>query len=486
MPHPEPTPLALHPFKGLAQTAAALFLALLVTAVCWSVWAYIAHRRLNAQIAAITALHQPFWESDYPSTHIPDDRNAAVLWKAAFDAYNINDTCPANSNYNFSGYPPFSAQWHQLEDQSIAANANLFVLVHQAAAVKDVDWGEAAQTQATPSPYFNVSRGVANVLGDAILHAHLHGNDVLAIQRAQDLIQLARADGATKNLMGRLVSLGIQSLCSERLMCATPDLVIERDAADRAPRGPTGVSRGAVQSLIRMLLDESTDAQSRTEAIDWVRTSAHGDFQTEKKPRWTLGPLIDLSEARTLIQRGIDRRALAAPSETTAATIFQSNPTPSLGSGVKGLGQPKLTPGVSPRWAGIFEDPAWSLALYAKAEWRQAADRRCAAIALAIRLYRADHQEAWPATLAELVPAYLPAVPDDPFAPTPSPIGYIIRKRATPEGGDRPMLYFDLSGNPATMALPPNPNFCMAQPGGQWRDLSRWYPVVPTTSTSAP
>jgi len=48
-----------------------------------------------------------------------------------------------------------------------------------------------------------------------------------------------------------------------------------------------------------------------------------------------------------------------------------------------------------------------------------------AAVALAIRLYEIDHSHR-PATLDELVPDYLPEVPDDPFADDGGKIGYSI------------------------------------------------------------
>jgi hypothetical protein len=86
--------------------------------------------------------------------------------------------------------------------------------------------------------------------------------------------------------------------------------------------------------------------------------------------------------------------------------------------------------------------------------------------------------------LTELVPAYLPAVPDDPFAAVPTPIGYVIRKNATPDGQDRPMLYFGTVGDPEKSPLPPNPAFGWSSNGAQWRDLSRWYPVVAATTPS--
>jgi hypothetical protein len=53
------------------------------------------------------------------------------------------------------------------------------------------------------------------------------------------------------------------------------------------------------------------------------------------------------------------------------------------------------------------------------------ADRRAAAILLALQLYAVDHHGQLPKSLAELIPAYLPILPDDPFAAPGRPFGYV-------------------------------------------------------------
>lgn len=58
--------------------------------------------------------------------------------------------------------------------------------------------------------------------------------------------------------------------------------------------------------------------------------------------------------------------------------------------------------------------------------YRMQTDNRAAAIALAMRLYQADHDGAMPATLDDLVPQYLPALPADPMKPTGGPFGYTV------------------------------------------------------------
>jgi hypothetical protein len=286
---------------------------------------------LQAQIAAIAALHQPFWESDFPMAHIPDEKNAAVLWKAAFAALPANDTCPSGSSVSFNDYPPVSPQWEQMEDQSIADNAKSFELAHRAAAIERVDWGDNVSSAFAHFQYFAVGWQTANILEDAILHAHLHANDALAVQRAVDVLQLGRAESSVGNLDARYVRIGIQARSSGPLLRISPDLIIQSQSASQGQGVQGGVQRKDVEALIHLLLDESDDARSRIAAIDRERMNEHQILQKQKTQRWTLGPMIDLSEARILAQRTVDRLATAAPSNGAAMAAYVSNPTPPLG-----------------------------------------------------------------------------------------------------------------------------------------------------------
>jgi hypothetical protein len=87
-------------------------------------------------------------------------------------------------------------------------------------------------------------------------------------------------------------------------------------------------------------------------------------------------------------------------------------------------------------------------------EFRVLSDRRMSATDLAVQLYRADHGGNWPKTLDELTPAYLPAIPRDPFRSDNATIGYKIIPHGWPDGKDRPVLYcdagpdFHLNGEP--------------------------------------
>jgi hypothetical protein len=435
---------------------------------------------LQAQIDAIAALHQPFVPTDFPVASMPISNNAAGLWQAAFNARAQNETCPSSSNFIFNDYPPFPLQWQQMEDQSIAQNAKLFDLAHRAAGYQ-AEWGIAARSTFMKVP-FNDARGTANILGDAVLHAHFNGNDALAIQRVNDLLALSGFIGCAGNLISRLVGIGIDHLCLQRLFTITPDLVIAGDPANKMEQA--GVDRKEVEALISRLLDEREEDRLRIDAVDSERMIAdQQEFNLERNQVWTLGPLVDLSEARVLRERVVDRAAAQANSEAAVTAIYLAappllnSPSPRIGN----LSPP--VPATSAEWAAVFEIGSMTFQRYLDVEWGMKAGRRSAAIALAIRLYRLDHGD-WPANLASLVPAYLPAVPADPYCASGAPIGYLIRKSSTPDGHDRPMLYFKLMGNPENAALPPTPSFDWNNVGPQWRDLSRWYPAAALASST--
>jgi hypothetical protein len=69
--------------------------------------------------------------------------------------------------------------------------------------------------------------------------------------------------------------------------------------------------------------------------------------------------------------------------------------------------------------------------------FRCIAERRLAAVALAVKLYEADHDGRAPEKLAALVPDYLSAVPADPLAAGGAPLRYI----SAAEDPDRPRVY---------------------------------------------
>lgn len=115
---------------------------------------------------------------------------------------------------------------------------------------------------------------------------------------------------------------------------------------------------------------------------------------------------------------------------------------------------------------------------------RTIAERRASAIALAIQLYRADHNR-WPTDLSVLVPNDLPYLPLDPYHLDGRPIGYTLAQHPSIPDQPRPVLFFDPSAVVADV-VPSDPTYGWQMDQRpvpqretvirQYRDVSRWHP----------
>jgi hypothetical protein len=113
--------------------------------------------------------------------------------------------------------------------------------------------------------------------------------------------------------------------------------------------------------------------------------------------------------------------------------------------------------------------------------FRALTDRRVAVLALAMTLYRPDHGGSWPSSLDELVPAYLPSLPHDPFSMDNSPLRY---KRDAAGG---PIIYsvhengIDDGGSEQPERRGPK-----NQSHFRWDELDAVYHLVPQPPTTQP
>jgi len=109
------------------------------------------------------------------------------------------------------------------------------------------------------------------------------------------------------------------------------------------------------------------------------------------------------------------------------------------------------------------------------------AERDFVAISLACHLYRLDHQQ-WPQSLDQLVPAYLPRLPVDPWGDGKQPFGYAVIKAGLPDGMDRPLAYCRCTSKDGLAYQPDEPQYSFYNPAagskqlGQFRDIAGWIP----------
>ncbi|MDB5323249.1 MAG: hypothetical protein JWN40_4880 [Phycisphaerales bacterium] len=142
-----------------------------------------------------------------------------------------------------------------------------------------------------------------------------------------------------------------------------------------------------------------------------------------------------------------------------------------------------LGPEGSPGW----KDPNLAVDRLIETINRANADRTFAAMSLACHLYFFDKQT-WQTSLDQLVPAYLPKVPIDPWGDGKQTFGYALIKAALPDGADRPLVYNRCRSTDGLLyrldepqygfyqgdgtQLPPN----QRKQGGQFRDVTAWQP----------
>jgi hypothetical protein len=206
-------------------------------------------------------------------------------------------------------------------------------------------------------------------------------------------------------------------------------------AADAATLGP----RESVLRTITRLLDDSPIRRDlawqvrveRLVVIDTLRAYADGNL----RPRdvaggdWAAAALEGMGLLRVQPQLVVDYHTRLVDTLEAAPSLDQAVLTPRWTTfheafAAQGFAAFRLAQNAAP-WYGEVTNAVQD----------RLASRRLGAVVLAVRLYRDDHGGALPSSLDELVPAYLPAVPDDPTSDRPA------KARYRPDGPD-PIVWF--------------------------------------------
>jgi len=201
-----------------------------------AVWGWEAKRRLDRELEPILALGEPVSGPMMDPPPVPDGENGALLYLKAMTVFGTDS--PAASSMEYPDHPPFPPRWHKMEDKSVATNWQVFWLVRKARGYSRFDWGVRVTTPsyAVAVPFLNKARHMANLVGDAALHAHVHGDDFEAIERVRDLRHAAAAiDGPPGFLVNHLVRVGIEALAIYRLEVMAPELTIAPDGDNDTP-----------------------------------------------------------------------------------------------------------------------------------------------------------------------------------------------------------------------------------------------------------
>lgn len=429
-PEPPPEPQHPHParYRRLKRIVviAAVFLAGMLTVRLW--WGREAARRLAAEVQAIRARGEPILPDDFAPDEVPDPQDAVAAYQRAMGTVAFTGSQEA-FRQQFDEIVPFSASARRQVKGVLDKNAAVLQQVRTARTLTRYRSG----TLWTPVYSTRLGRvwhwgRLAGLLKWQALYDHEAGDDAGAIEALRDAPPLATAaDHEFAMLLQHNAAEGIDWIAGVApVFQVAHDLAVEGDTASSAGLRQSGTpthlaSRVQVEALIAALLDDAWMRQGMVRAI-WghrmmVLDAGPGSI-TGLPPAmgWFLRPSADLDMIRVARRRGQVAEAGAEPDYPDARAKF---PPP----------DPLAAPGRASTLEHVARLPShlfdWKLEPYLVRHYQHLAERRMAAVALAIRLYRADHAGRWPESLGDLVPAYLPSVPIDPFAAGGKPLRYL-------------------------------------------------------------
>jgi len=436
----EPVPAR---FWWLKRISAAVGVLIVALAVLRGVWGYLAQRRLDAQIEEYRAAGQFVTPEQFDAEldAVQDADNAAVLLEQAIQK--IVACTDAGVCYEDFLYEKANLN----DDRSAAAellalNKEVLDLGRQSRSRPQVAWSVRLSNPA-PGTLLSQQRQLAKLLGFAAAYHFESGDHAGAVTTLQDFLAFNAVVGAHPTLISSLVAWACEDmsllLVTEYGACLTISDTGEAFATGAIPSrrsqvkellGDLLVAHPMMEKTVRVFYAERTYSLRELEKMRYaIWLSAPIPARWSPINLWDDGiaflmrPAFSLDTARSITYDTIAAEAVGEANWPAAAAHF---PEPQDGS----LLLRKLSHPLTATWFGTgFDTNRRAVEIY----FRLMAQRRMAAIALAIRLYEVDHGHR-PAQLAALVPNYLPNVPVDPFTPDGRPFGY--RPLA-----ERPLLY---------------------------------------------
>lgn len=314
--------------------------------------------------------------------------------------------------------------------EALALSKEVLGLCRRARRCRSADWGIRFRQPVFRwrPPRLRELSDVGDLLCLDALRANEDGETAGAVERLRDAMALARSVESvlcltafeTADRIRREVCLAIEEM-APRLSAAREDGEAHRAA------------RGLIADLLRRDGFDRAILGERSMAYEMAERARAGRLSLRRLPRWPqgrtgllgggghLGAILPAfyaaDEAELLAKMAGDVEAARAATYPQACDARRTLPRRRFANA-----SCTLVALLLPRLNRSF-----------KVRFRNLATRRMAAAALAMRLYELDHGHR-PKELAELVPEYLAAVPDDPFARDAAAVRYLPAR-------DCPRLY---------------------------------------------
>lgn len=396
-------------FRWLIRIGIGVAIVLVGMGVLRWTWGQVMEARLEAAVQAIRDKGEPIDLADLNPAGVPDAQNAAGYYRQAMQQW------PRVNGKYITGTDWFEDP--DIHSDPISDNAAYLEyarpaidLLRQAAAAPHVDWGVRVTrpTMNMLMPHLGKSRSLARVVCDAIERAAAVGDTTLAVELTDLLLNLADDVSESPSLISYLVSISIKALAVGELA----------DSIDAAPLN-NPEHRRVTQALIARLLDGDDDQRQFIDAIHFERASmyrtfrdiADGTIGLTGNPG-TPGHALKLAFLRPRVLHEAHR--VMAYFNDLADAADQNSRYPPLHD--LGKNHPFLQ-AVSEH-PMLYPFSAIMLGAYdatIEAHFHSLVRQRMLAVRVAMELYERDHGE-YPSKLDALLPEYLPALPEDPFA----------------------------------------------------------------------
>jgi len=195
--------------------------------------------------------------------------NAADLYLRAAEMR--KPLSPAETNLEYSDFPPFPKAWQEASEAAWEANGPMRDLVRQARSLNHAQWPDDPQTG-----YLNLLRGLTNEIADAALHESVHHRAAAAIEFVRDELHLASLldPKPSRSLLRVLVSAGINASACNRLMVITSDVPLTKD-----DKNSVDLNVGVARQLVTELLEQRDANQQMIELLgpkgspEWSKTN---------------------------------------------------------------------------------------------------------------------------------------------------------------------------------------------------------------------
>jgi hypothetical protein len=423
-------------FRWLKHLTAAYLVFVTCLALLYWGWTAYSHRQLAAAIAAVHARREPALPEDFDPPPIPDDENAAVpLRQAAALFKRFESDAKWEDRLSAEARTQLTFLVRHLEPvdagmiKRILGRHDLAMhKVRDARRMARADWGIRMRRNIVSIlvPHLSEQRGIAQFASAVAIVRHAEGDHAEMLELLRDVLAIAHhaADG-TPFEVGEGMSCQLEIGVTELVEQFAPTL----DLRDSAPRA-------AARALQIDLLDERRRAANHLCVAHVQRAASLDVFVSYFEGKGALTePMYRLDAARAIRARDAD---VAAARCESFAGVTRILPKVYPEFEVMEQAERRFSPRMPPRLLRHARINTWLIRSPQRAPetyFRALADRRAAAVLLAIRMYELDHGGALPASWADLVGEYLPAIPNDPFAAGGAALRFVRR------GDDEIMLY---------------------------------------------